>query len=138
MYAEAVRCLDALTALDGVGGTASLRELGFLGLLLSADHDVESFIASTVGPVLEHDAGRPTELTRTLEAYFACGASPTRAAEALHVHPNTVSRRLERITDLLGPHWQRPARALEIQMALRLRKARTVLHDRRTAARQAD
>ncbi|MEU9026354.1 GAF domain-containing protein [Streptomyces sp. NPDC048383] len=133
VYAEAVRCLDALTALDGAGGTASLRELGFLGLLLSADHDVESFIASTIGPVLEYDTDRMTGLTRTLDAYFASGGSPTHAAEALHVHPNTVSRRLERIAELLGPHWQKPGRALEIQMALRLRKARTVLHDRRTA-----
>ncbi|MEU9714542.1 helix-turn-helix domain-containing protein [Streptomyces sp. NPDC047976] len=134
VYAEAVRCLDALTALDGVGGTASLRELGFLGMLLSADHDVESFVAATIGPVLEYDADRLTELTRTLEAYFASGGSPTHAAEALHVHPNTVSRRLDRIGELLGPDWQKPAGALEIQMALRLRKARTVLHDRRTAA----
>lgn len=134
VYAEAVRCLDALTALDGVGGTASLRELGFLGMLLSADHDVESFIAATIGPVLEYDADRLTELTRTLEAYFASGGSPTHAAEALHVHPNTVSRRLERIAELLGPDWQKPAGALEIQMALRLRRTRTVLHDRRTAA----
>ncbi|WP_405979952.1 helix-turn-helix domain-containing protein [Streptomyces sp. NBC_00158] len=134
VYAEAVRCLDALTALDGVGGTASLRELGFLGMLLSADHDVESFIAATIGPVLEYDADRLTELTRTLEAYFASGGSPTHAAEALHVHPNTVSRRLERIAELLGPDWQKPSGALEIQMALRLRRTRTVLHDRRTAA----
>ncbi|MFF4318309.1 helix-turn-helix domain-containing protein [Streptomyces sp. NPDC001568] len=133
VYAEAVRCLDALTALDGAGGTASLRELGFLGLLLSADHDVESFIASTIGPVLEYDTDRMTCLTGTLDAYFASGGSPTHAAEALHVHPNTVSRRLERIAELLGPQWHKPGRALEIQMALRLRKARTVLHDRRTA-----
>lgn len=132
VYAEAMRCLDALTALDGAGGTASLSELGFLGLLLSTDHDVEAFIGSTIGPVLDYDETRFTELTRTLGSYFESGGSPTRAAEALHVHTNTVSRRLARITDLLGPHWQRPDRALEIQMALRLRKARDVLHERRT------
>ncbi|MFZ3496980.1 GAF domain-containing protein [Streptomyces sp. 5.8] len=132
VYAEAVRCLDALTALDGAGGTASLSELGFLGLLLSTDHDVEAFIGSTIGPVLDYDGTRFTELTRTLDSYFESGGSPTRAAEALHVHANTVSRRMARITELLGPHWQRPDRALEIQMALRLRKARDVLHERRT------
>ncbi|MFI8102767.1 helix-turn-helix domain-containing protein [Streptomyces sp. NPDC086023] len=130
VYEEAVRCLDALTALDGVGGTASLRELGFLGLLLSADHDVDAFIGRTIGPVLEYDAGRFTELTRTLDAYFDSGGSPTHAADSLHVHPNTVSRRLERIAELLGPDWQKPAAALEIQMALRLRKARTSLRRR--------
>ncbi|OKI64831.1 transcriptional regulator [Streptomyces sp. MJM1172] len=132
VYAEAVRCLDALTALGGAGGTASPRELGFLGLLLSADHDVEGYIASTIGPVLEYDAERLTELTATLSAYFASGGSPTHAAEALHVHPNTVWRRLERIAELLGPDWQKPSRALELQMSLRLHKARTSLHSRRT------
>ncbi|MFD9406129.1 GAF domain-containing protein [Streptomyces sp. NPDC059989] len=132
VYEEAGRCLDALTALDGAGGTASLRELGFLGLLLSTDHDVDAFIASTIGPVLEYDETRMTDLTRTLDAYYESGGSPTHAAEALHVHPNTVSRRLERIAELLGEAWQKPAQALEIQMALRLRKARAALRAHRT------
>ncbi|MEV7614839.1 helix-turn-helix domain-containing protein [Streptomyces sp. NPDC089799] len=127
-YEEAVRCLEVLTALDGAGGTASMRDLGFVGLLLSADHDVDAFVRSVIGPVLEYDAARLTELTRTLEAYFQSGGSPMHSAEALHVHPNTVSRRLERIGELLGEDWQKPARALEIQMALRLQRTREALH----------
>ncbi|MFJ3235189.1 helix-turn-helix domain-containing protein [Streptomyces sp. NPDC086787] len=127
VYQEAQRCLDALTALGGTGGTASPRELGFLGLLLSEQQDVGQFVASAVGPVLDYDHQQSTELLRTLEAYFVSGSSPTRAAELLHVHPNTVSRRLERITDLLGPHWQEPAQALEVQLALRLHRTRHLL-----------
>ena len=123
-YAEARRCLDALTALGGTGGTASLRELGFLGLLLADTPDTSAFIANTIGPVLEYDERQTTELTRTLEAYFTSGGSPSRAAESLHVHPNTVSRRLERITDLLGPGWQEPLQAVEVQLAHRLRRTR--------------
>ncbi|OCC08636.1 helix-turn-helix domain-containing protein [Streptomyces sp. PTY087I2] len=126
-YEEAQRCLDALTALGSTGGAASPRELGFLGLLLSDRHDVGGFIASTLGPVLDYDSQQATELLRTLEEYFTSGNSPTRAAETLHVHPNTVSRRLERITYLLGSDWQEPARALEVQLALRLQRARQVL-----------
>ncbi|CAH9413492.1 helix-turn-helix domain-containing protein [Streptomyces globisporus] len=126
-YQEAQRCLDALTALGGTGGAASQRELGFLGLLLSERHDVGGFITSTLGPVLDYDSQQATELLRTLEEYFTSGNSPTRAAETLHVHPNTVSRRLERITYLLGSDWQEPARALEVQLALRLQRARQVL-----------
>jgi GAF domain-containing protein len=129
VYREAQRCLDALTVLDGTGGTASPRELGFLGLLLSEKQDVTRFVGSAIGPVLEYDHQQSTELLRTLESYFASGSSPTRAAELLHVHPNTVSRRLERITDLLGPHWQEPAQALEVQLALRLHRTRHLLAD---------
>ncbi|MFD9319340.1 helix-turn-helix domain-containing protein [Streptomyces sp. NPDC060053] len=129
VYREAQRCLDALTVLDGTGGTASPKELGFLGLLLSEKQDVTRFVGSAIGPVLDYDHQQSTELLRTLESYFASGSSPTRAAELLHVHPNTVSRRLERITDLLGPHWQEPAQALEVQLALRLHRTRHLLAD---------
>lgn len=132
---EAVRCLDALTALDGAGSAASSADLGFLGLLLADEHDVGGFIATTIGPVLDYDTQRSSDLTRTLHEYFGAGSSPTYAAEALHVHPNTVSRRLERITELLGPDWQAPAAALEIQLALRLERARDALCRRRDAAR---
>ncbi|MFE1959333.1 helix-turn-helix domain-containing protein [Streptomyces sp. NPDC059479] len=59
-----------------------------------------------------------------MDAYFASGGSPTHAAQDLHVHTNTVARRLERVTELLGPDWQQPATALEIQLALRLQRAR--------------
>ncbi|GAA3395518.1 helix-turn-helix domain-containing protein [Streptomyces roseoviridis] len=132
-YQEAMRCLDAMSALGGTGAAASVDDLGFLGLLLSDDHDVDGFIESAIGPVLDYDAERFTDLTRTLEAYFASGASPTNAAEALHVHPNTVSRRLERIGELLGPEWQKPGQVLEVQLALRLQRTRDVLVRRRAA-----
>ncbi|MFJ8085126.1 helix-turn-helix domain-containing protein [Streptomyces sp. NPDC096205] len=129
-YAEARRCLDALTALGGAGGSASPQDLGFLGLVLADNPDTAAFITDTIGPVLDYDARQDTELARTLEAYFASGGSPRRAAESLHVHPNTVSRRLERITELLGPHWQEPGRSLEVQLALRLRRTRHTVRSR--------
>ncbi|MGW4159096.1 helix-turn-helix domain-containing protein [Streptomyces sp. NPDC004788] len=133
LFQEAMRCLDAMSALGGAGAAASAEDLGFLGLLLSDDHDVDGFIESAIGPVLDYDAERVTDLIHTLEAYFASGGSPTNAAEALHVHPNTVSRRLERIGELLGPEWQKPGQVLEVQLALRLQRTRAVLARRRAA-----
>ncbi|MCX4824941.1 helix-turn-helix domain-containing protein [Streptomyces sp. NBC_01142] len=131
VYREAMRTLDALTLLRGIGATAATSDLGFLGLLLSDDHDIDGFVASAIGPVLDYDAQRLTELTKTLQAYFDSDRSPTYAAEALHVHPNTVSRRLERITELLGPDWQKPQQALEVQLALKLQRTRRALEVRR-------
>lgn len=130
-HQEALRCLDALVSLDNVGAHASPEDLGFLGVLLSDNHDAASFISATIGPILDYDAQRTTELTRTLDEYFAAGGSPTYAAEALHVHPNTVSRRLERITELLGADWLKPERALEVQVALRLHRTHDVLRQKR-------
>ena len=133
-YAEAARYLDAMAALGVTGSAASARELGFLGVLLSDNHDVDGFVRATIGPVLDYDRERNTELVRTLEAYFNTGSSPTYAAEQLHVHPNTVTRRLDRISELLGPDWQKPERALDIQVALRVSRIRHVLRDRRVPA----
>jgi sugar diacid utilization regulator len=53
------------------------------------------------------------------------GIDPTATArDVLHVHVNTVTQRLDRIAKLLGPGWNFPDRALELQLALRLHRLR--------------
>ncbi|WP_426362583.1 helix-turn-helix domain-containing protein [Streptomyces sp. E-08] len=119
-YGEARRCLDALGLLHRSGQGAAAEDLGFLGLLLADGRDIDGFVGRTIGQVVDYDRRRGTDLVRTLDAYFASGMSPARTKDALHVHVNTVAQRLERVGRLLGPDWQSPARALEIQLALRL------------------
>ncbi|MGW4699588.1 helix-turn-helix domain-containing protein [Streptomyces sp. NPDC004285] len=119
-YGEARRCLDALGLLHRSGQGAAAEDLGFLGLLLADGRDIEGFVDRTIGQVVGYDRRRGTDLVRTLDAYFASGMSPARTKDELHVHVNTVAQRLERVGRLLGPDWQSPARALEIQLALRL------------------
>lgn len=121
-YAEARRCLDALRLLGRSGDGAAAEDFGFLGLLLAGDRDIPGFVDRTIGQVVAYDRRRGTELLRTLDAYFACGMSPARTKDELHVHVNTVAQRLERVGRLLGDDWQSPARALEIQLALRLHR----------------
>lgn len=119
-YQEARRCAEALIALGRAGDGASAAELGFVGLLLGDGRDVPGFVGSVLGPVVDYDARRGTALVDTLAAYFASGGSPSRTAEAMHIHVNTVTQRLERVGKLLGEGWLEPERALEIQLALRL------------------
>ncbi|MEV0185716.1 GAF domain-containing protein [Streptomyces sp. NPDC050625] len=121
-YAEGRRCLDALRLLGRFGDGAAAEDFGFLGLLLAGERDVTGFVDRTIGPVVAYDERRGTDLLRTLDAYFACGMSPARTKDELHVHVNTVAQRLERVSRLLGDDWQGPARALEIQLALRLHR----------------
>ncbi|MFI1926102.1 helix-turn-helix domain-containing protein [Streptomyces sp. NPDC020377] len=121
-YAEGRRCLDALRLLGRSGDGAAAEDFGFLGLLLAGDRDVAGFVERTIGRVVAYDQRRGTDLLRTLDAYFASGMSPARTKDELHVHVNTVAQRLERVGRLLGDDWQGPARALEIQLALRLHR----------------
>ncbi len=121
-HGEARRCLDTLVRLGRRGEVSDPAGLGVARLLLGDNEPehVEAFIAATVGPVRDWDARRGTRLVETLEAWFASGGHLKDTAAALHVHPNTVTQRLERVGDLLGAGWRDPARSLDLQLALRL------------------
>jgi GAF domain-containing protein len=121
-HAEALRTASALVALGHRGRGAAATQLGFAGLIVGGDPDVAEYVDRELGPLLDYDARRGTELVATLAAYFAAGRSPRHAARSLHVHVNTVAQRLERVTALLGEDWQEPERALELQLALRLQR----------------
>ncbi|MFH5824097.1 helix-turn-helix domain-containing protein [Georgenia sp. AZ-5] len=118
--AEAGRCLDALLALGRTGEVAGAADLGFVGLVLGERSDVGAHVRAVLGPVLDYDAQRGTALLATLREYFAQGGSLGRTGAALHVHTNTVTQRLERVTQLLGEGWSAPGRQLEVQLAVRL------------------
>lgn len=122
-YREAVRCLSAALALGRTGTGVTMSDLGFLGVVLGEHRDLSGYLSATLGPLLAYDAARGARLVETLDAYFAAGRSPSRARHALHVHANTVHQRLDRISQLLGPDWQSPDRALELQLALRLHRS---------------
>ena len=120
-HEEGARTVSALIALGHRGIGAAATQLGFAGLIVGSDPDVGDYVQRLLGPLLDYDARRGTDLVGTLAAYFAAGGSPRHAAGTLHVHVNTVSQRLERISVLLGESWQQPDLALELQLALRLR-----------------
>lgn len=120
-HAEAVRCLSALHALGRVGCAAASSDLGFLALVLGGG-DPGAVVRRALGPIVDYDAKRGTDLLGTVEQYFACGRSLGRTGEALHIHVNTVTQRLDRTARLLGADWQEPGRSLEIQLALQIRR----------------
>lgn len=120
-HREADRALASLAALGLHGRVAHGEDLGAVGLLLEAlraDPLAPSPLDS-LAPLLEHDAARAGDLTRTAWAYAESGRSVARTAEQLFVHPNTVRQRLERIGEVLGAQWRDPARFLDLHLALR-------------------
>ncbi|MDQ2782837.1 MAG: helix-turn-helix domain-containing protein [Actinomycetota bacterium] len=121
-FTEAVRTTRAMVALGHAGSGAAAADLGFAGLVVGSQPDVTAYVDRALGAVTAYDKARGTDLVSTLEAYFEAGGSPRRAGTALHVHVNTVVQRLDRVSALLGSDWQQPDRALEVQLALRLRR----------------
>lgn len=121
---QAARCARLLVLLGRAGGAAAVQELGLYGLLLSEAglDQVNAFVEGTLGALERYDAARGTALLKTVEAYFAHDGNVGRAAQSLFVHQNTLYQRLERVDTILGAGWRTGDRALEVQLALRLRK----------------
>lgn len=130
-YPEARRCLEALLTLGRRGETSDPAGLGLARLLLGQNgpEDLDVFIEGAVGPVLAYDERRGTDLVSTLEVWFASGGRPAETAKRLHVHPNTVAQRLDRIDTLIGEEWRDPGRGLDLQLALRLWRLRRLRSD---------
>ncbi|MGC5022454.1 helix-turn-helix domain-containing protein [Micromonospora sp. DT47] len=130
-YHEARRCLSALLALGRHGNCCDVAELGFAGMILGSPgpDDVDDFVRTNLAPLLDYDARRGTDLVGTLEAYFAAGGNLKATRSILKVHTNTVALRLERIATLLGVGWKQPQQALELQLALHLRRLRPTMTD---------
>ncbi|MCB1272813.1 MAG: helix-turn-helix domain-containing protein, partial [Leucobacter sp.] len=117
-YENAHAAVRALRALGFVRTGADTSQLGVAGLLLSDDRDLDKFVVTQLGPVIDYDQKRNSVLLQTVDAYFRCNRSIQAAAQQLVVHPNTVTQRLDRVTSLLGSDWREPHRSFNIQLAL--------------------
>ena len=121
LYATLKRALGVLARLGVKGQLMGQNELALYSTLFET-HDPNSlgqFLEASIGPLLEHDRKRSTELAATLLCYFESNQNAKTAAQRLDIHVNTVRYRLTTAEDLLG-HWGQAARALEIHIALRL------------------
>jgi hypothetical protein len=88
-------------------------------VLLSASPEVSTLLVEeTVGPLLSQSAHQSEVLVTTLAALIHHNGSPTRAAEALFCHRNTVIYRLKQIEQLTGRDLQVPRDRLLLGLGL--------------------
>ena len=121
LHASLKRALVVLSRLGVQGRIVAQNELALYSTLFES-HDQTSltqFFEATIGPLIEHDKRRGTELTPTLLNYFDSNQNARSTAQRLGIHVNTVRQRLTTIEGLIGA-WGQASRALEVQMALRL------------------
>jgi DNA-binding PucR family transcriptional regulator len=98
-----------------MGGTTAYRSVEVVSLLAADIDRARRFVASELGPLAE-DSDAAARIRSTLLTFLAHGASHMRAAQALHMHHNTVYNRVRRAEELLGASVT--AGSLELQTAL--------------------
>ncbi|MBO0679668.1 helix-turn-helix domain-containing protein [Mycolicibacterium sp. S2-37] len=104
---------DSTTVID-------LRETGLDHLLLQLDDPVRlrAFARAVLGPAIDYDRTRATELLGTARVLLDHDLDRRAAAAALHLHPNTVQQRMRRLEDLTGLRLSRPRDLLQLTAAL--------------------
>jgi DNA-binding PucR family transcriptional regulator len=96
-------CISARHA-DAAAGAALFEELsGHFRLLDALDEaELDDIVQRTFAPVLDYDARHRASLYQTLSTYFDHRLAVQETADALHIHRNTLQKRLANVEQLLG------------------------------------
>jgi DNA-binding PucR family transcriptional regulator len=106
--------------------------LGRTGELRPEEHVSELLLARSprlaamlreraIGALERHAPRRGSDLLETLETFLDCRLDRRKAAERLHVHPNTLDYRLKRAEELSGLSLSRPDDLVLVALALKQR-----------------
>lgn len=125
-FSLASRCGAVMRAIGHTDLGATTGRYALYAMIFDTERvrELDRFIAGSIGPLLDYDGRRGTNLVETLSAYYANRATIAATARALHVHVNTLLKRLDRASDVLGLDW-RHENDLELQLGLRLHRLRT-------------
>ncbi|WNR42624.1 PucR family transcriptional regulator [Paenibacillus roseipurpureus] len=119
-YQEA---LQAMSLAETTGGKKVMfyDELGVFVLLtqISDKEMLASFVRTYVGPLIDHDLQKGSELLRTLKVYLDHDGSKQMAAGQLFIVRQSLYYRLDKIEELLGADYMLPEKRLALQVAIR-------------------
>jgi hypothetical protein len=93
-------------------------------LLLHDDELAAALVAERLAPLERLPAAERDRLLETIEAWLAHQRHTPAIAQALHVHPQTVRYRIAKARELLGDALTSPDGRFELELALRVRRAR--------------
>lgn len=122
-YAKAVEEAEHVLALTAQRGPG-LRRLEDVPLEAMI-RQVGGRVTDVVAGLLSHVERRQDDLLDTLRVFLDCNASTQRAAQRLHVHPNTVRYRLDRLQEVAGLDARQLRDAFLLYAALQLQRDET-------------
>ncbi len=103
-YREAKDAVGISYQLSDHDTTTFYGDLKLFQLLLALKErnldNLHQFYDDALGPLVEHDIRKQSDLIRTLSGFFEANGNLAKAAQALDVHRNTLVYRLERIAQL--------------------------------------
>ena len=102
-FSEARRALQIRRQSRSPRGVTAFDQLGIYRILDTGESraDVETFVREWLGPLLDYDTQRHSDLVHTLSLYLECGGSYDATAGALIIHRSTLRYRLSRIREIL-------------------------------------
>ncbi|MEO7803622.1 MAG: helix-turn-helix domain-containing protein [Actinomycetota bacterium] len=118
-YLEAREALEIGKAFEPDRRVYGFQRYLVYGLLRSDQTLAQRFVDELLGPIIEHDTRRKSELIDTLDAYFATDGSAKETGLRLYAHPHTVSYRLKQIEKLTGRSLGSPEDKLQLHLALK-------------------
>ena len=122
-FNQAREALALTQTMFGGNRVLPFTDLGVYRLLfrMQASDELEDFYSQTLASLIQYDASHSTELTATLETYFAHQGNVSQAAESLYLHRNSLLYRLERITAITGMDLGDADDCFSLQLALKIR-----------------
>jgi PucR family transcriptional regulator, purine catabolism regulatory protein len=95
-------------------------EIGVLQLLvnLNDENKLRSFVYQQLGPLIEEDQAKASELLHTLKVFLENNCSKQVAAQKLFIVRQSLYYRLEKIKELLGENGMATENRLTLQVAL--------------------
>ena len=117
-YQDARAALSLGCRFHGRNQVHCLDQLGIAAFIGIADEQTKIELATYLLSPLNHEP----ELLKTLDAFFTEDCCPSSTANRLSIHRNTLSYRLDKITSLTGLDPRRFDDAVQIRLALLLRR----------------
>ncbi|TYR80606.1 GAF domain-containing protein [Priestia megaterium] len=116
---EATKCLRFIQSYHFENQILSYTDLGVQRFILqNSEEEVIDFIHEVLGPLIEYEQLRKGELLMTLFVYLEWNQNVKKAADALHVHTNTLNYRLKRIEEILLINLTDSKQLLNIHLAI--------------------